>query len=62
MESSKDDWTLSGTATFLQFLISLIFFSGNPGETGGGGGGLLFWKSRQEGGSCVSGNPGERGG
>ena len=26
-----------------------------------GGGGLLSWKSRQEGGSCASGNPGERG-
>ena len=50
MESSKDDWTLSGTATFLQFLISLIFFSGNPGETGGGGGGSFVLEIQTGGG------------
>ena len=41
----------------IQFKPNNFFFR-NPG----GRGGLLSWKSRQEGGSCASGNPGERGG
>ena len=38
--------------------LSLIFFSRKSRREGG----VLSWKSRQERGSCASGNPGERGG
>ena len=48
--------TASGQCFKLNLSL-IIFFQKSRRE-----GGLLSWKSRQEGGSCTSGNPGERGG
>ena len=48
--------TASGQCFKLNLSL-IIFFRKSRRE-----GGLLSWKSRKEGGSCASGNPGERGG